>query len=116
MTDVDNIIDTEGHIFWKKTFTTGSNKWSERTRTITGSLAMSGLVHHLDTKRLELYPEGLRNIDNLIITFKSTGSLYNNDILEFEGDDYLVKGRKPIHRAGVEWGYKAFLVKNYDFE
>jgi len=108
------MIERLAHDFYKKTFTIGSDKWSGVSRTCTGSVLMRGIIEHIDYERAELMPEGLRNPDNLVLTFKQTGSLYNNDIINWENKDYLLTGKKEMHFLGSVVAYKGFLVRDFD--
>jgi len=112
--DINNMVERYGHDFYKKTFTIGSDKWSGVSRTQAGSVLMRGIIEHLDYEKAELLPEGIRNPDNLVLTFKQAGSLFNNDIILWESKDYMLVGKKEVHFLGSVIGYKGFLVRDYD--
>jgi hypothetical protein len=112
--DINNMCTRFGHDFYKHSLTVGSNAWDERSNTLTGSTLIRGIIEHIDYERAELMPEGMRNPDDLTLTFQADGSLYNNDFITWEGKDYMITGKKEIHFLGSVVGYKAFLVRDFD--
>lgn len=107
----DKMIDWNGKLIYKMSFSTGSNSYDERVRTLTGSSTLTAVIGDISPEQRSLLNEGERDLEISVLTIKSGNGLSVGDEVKYNDVNYFVFKKDVAQQSGVYYADVLFVKR-----